>query len=167
MTAGTAGPATGEASASWQALGTGVQLIVTDAGQLDSARGMLEADLAAVDLACSRFRPDSEIAAVDRAMAGADAGPVAVSPLLAEAIAVALRAARLTDGDVDPTVGAAMNAVGYDRDFTLVQPNGPAVRLSVRTSVCPSGLWMKWYEIPTCSNSRLTKLRSDSRYWTM
>jgi thiamine biosynthesis lipoprotein len=58
---------------------------------------------------------------------------VTVSPLLAEAVAVALRAARLTDGDVDPTVGAAMNAVGYDRDFTLVHGTGPAVRLTVRT----------------------------------
>jgi thiamine biosynthesis lipoprotein ApbE len=66
-------------------------------------------------------------------MGGADASPVTVSPLLAEAIAVALRAARLTDGDVDPTVGAAMNAVGYDRDFSLVQRNGPAVRLTVKT----------------------------------
>jgi thiamine biosynthesis lipoprotein len=133
MPAGTAGPSTQEASASWQALGTGVQVTVTDAGQLAAARAMLEADLAAVDLACSRFRPDSEIAALDRAMAGPGAGPVTVSPLLAEAIAVALRAARLTDGDVDPTVGAAMNAVGYDRDFTLVQRTGPAVRLTVRT----------------------------------
>jgi thiamine biosynthesis lipoprotein ApbE len=133
MPAGTAGPATREASASWQALGTGVQVTVTDAGQLAAARAMLEADLAAVDLACSRFRPDSEIAVLDRAMAGAGAGPVTVSSLLAEAIAVALRAARLTDGDVDPTVGAAMNAVGYDRDFTLVRRTGPAVRLTVRT----------------------------------
>jgi len=150
MTAGTAGPATREASASWQALGTGVQVTVTDASQLTLARGMLEADLAAVDLACSRFRPDSEIVALDRAMAGAGgdggdrgdgseggtggaAGPVEVSPLLAEAIAIALRAARLTDGDVDPTVGAAMNAVGYDRDFSLIQHDGPAVKLTVRT----------------------------------
>ena len=133
MTAGTAGAATGEASASWQALGTGVQVIVTDGSQLAAARGMLEADLAAVDLACSRFRPDSEIAALDPALSGADAGPVTVSPLLAEAIAVALRAARLTDGDVDPTVGAAMNAVGYDRDFSLVQRDGPGVRLTVKT----------------------------------
>ena len=137
MTAGTAGPATGEAAASWQALGTGVQVVVTDATRLTAARGMLEADLAAVDLACSRFRPDSEIVTLDRAMAGPAAsagdGPAGeVSPLLAEAIAVALRAARLTDGDVDPTVGAAMNAVGYDRDFSLVQPEGPAVRLTVR-----------------------------------
>jgi thiamine biosynthesis lipoprotein ApbE len=136
MTTGTAGPTAREASASWQALGTGVQVIVTDASQLAAARGMLEADLAAVDLACSRFRPDSEIVSLDRAMAGAAGGaaePVTVSPLLAEAIAVALRAARLTDGDVDPTVGAAMNAVGYDRDFALVQRDGPAVKLTVRT----------------------------------
>jgi thiamine biosynthesis lipoprotein len=136
MAAGTAGPVAGEASASWQALGTGVQVIVTDASRLAAARAMLEADLAAVDLACSRFRPDSEIVTLDREMTGAAGGtaaePAAVSPLLAEAIAVALRAARLTDGDVDPTVGAAMNAVGYDRDFSLVLREGPAVKLTIR-----------------------------------
>jgi thiamine biosynthesis lipoprotein len=130
MTTDAAGPGTGEASASWQALGTGVQVTVTDGRHLAAARAMLEADLAAVDLACSRFRPDSEIVALDRTMG---AGPVQVSPLLAEAIAVALRAARLTDGDVDPTVGAAMDAVGYDRDFSLVPREGPAVKLTVRT----------------------------------
>ena len=130
MTTDAAGPVTGEASASWQALGTGVQVTVTDGRQLAAARAMLEADLAAVDLACSRFRPDSEIVALDRVTGG---GPAEVSPLLGEAIAVALRAARLTDGDVDPTVGAAMNAVGYDRDFSLVAREGPAVKLTVRT----------------------------------
>src|SRR6476660_3965210 len=151
MPAGTAGPATREASASWQALGTGVQVTVTDAGQLAPARAMLEADLAAVDLACSRFRPDSEIAALDRAMAGPGAGPVTVSPLLAEALAVALRAARLTDGDVDPTVGAAMNAAGYDRDFTLVQRTGPAVRLTVRT--IPG-----WHQVEFDEQARLLRV---------
>ena len=130
MTTDAAGPVTGEASASWRALGTGVQVTVTDGRHLAAARAMLEADLAAVDLACSRFRPDSEIVALDRVTGG---GPGEVSPLLAEAIAVALRAARLTDGDVDPTVGAAMNAVGYDRDFSLVAREGPAVKLTVRT----------------------------------
>jgi thiamine biosynthesis lipoprotein len=127
-----AGPATREASASWRALGTGVQLIVTDGSQLPAARAMLEADLAAVDLACSRFRPDSELVGLDRRFAGQAGGPVTVSPLLAEAISVALRAAQITDGDVDPTVGAAMNAAGYDRDFSLVAADGPAVRLTVR-----------------------------------
>jgi thiamine biosynthesis lipoprotein ApbE len=130
MSPGATGPVTREASASWQALGTGVQVTVTDRSKLAVAREMLAADLTAVDLACSRFRPDSEIVALDRAR-GAE--PVEVSPLLAEAIAVALRAARLTDGDVDPTVGAAMDAVGYDRDFSLVPREGPAVKLTVRT----------------------------------
>ena len=55
-----------------------------------------------------------------------------VSPLLAEAIAVALHAARMTDGDVDPTVADAMSALGYDRDFSLLPAVGPPVRLTVR-----------------------------------
>ena len=114
-----------EASASWRALGTLVQLVVTDPAALLEARRMLTQDLAAVDAACSRFRADSEI----RSLHG---GRQQVSPLLAEAVAVALRAARLTDGDVDPTVGGAMAAAGYDRDFTDIVPNGPPLRLTVR-----------------------------------
>ena len=114
-----------DASAGWRALGTLVQLVVTEPGRLTGARRMLEDDLAAVDATCSRFREDSEI----RSLTG---GRHRVSPLLAEAIAVALRAARLTDGDVDPTVGAAMSAAGYDRDFQYIEPNGAPLRLTVR-----------------------------------
>ncbi len=55
-----------------------------------------------------------------------------VSPLLAEAIAVALHAAAMTDGDVDPTVADAMSDLGYDRDFSLLPAVGPPVRLTVR-----------------------------------
>ena len=40
--------------------------------------------------------------------------------MLAEAIEVALRAARLTDGDVDPALGAALVLCGYDRDWELM-----------------------------------------------
>ena len=128
-----AGPVS-EASAGWRALGTDVHLVVTHGGALEKARRMLAEDLAAVDLACSRFRADSEIVALDRAPQGKPGitGPLRVSPLLAEAIAVALEAARLTGGDVDPTVGAAMNAVGYDRDFALVPREGPAARLTIK-----------------------------------
>jgi thiamine biosynthesis lipoprotein ApbE len=116
-----------DAAASWRALGTLVRLVVTEARCLAEARNLLEADLAAVDLACSRFRADSEI----RALRG---GPgQQVSPLLAEAIAVALRAARLTEGDVDPTVGAAMSAIGYDCDFEQIPRVGPALPVTVRT----------------------------------
>ena len=89
---------------------------------------MLAADLADLDAACSRFRADSELVALDRA----DGPPVRLSPLLAGAVAVALRAAELTDGDVDPTVGEAIVAAGYDRDFSLVPPDGPALNLAVR-----------------------------------
>jgi thiamine biosynthesis lipoprotein ApbE len=123
-----AGTTTGPASACWTSLGCLVHLTVTEPGALDAARALLEADLAALDAACSRFRPDSELAQLDQA-AGR---PVPVSPLLAEAVAVALRAAELTGGDVDPTVGEAIVAAGYDRDFTLIPADGPAVNLAVR-----------------------------------
>jgi thiamine biosynthesis lipoprotein len=118
-------PTDTDASASWRALGTLVHLVVTEPGCLPEARGLLTKDLAEVDAACSRFRADSEI----RSLTG---GQHQVSPLLAEAIAVALRAARLTDGDVDPTVGAAMSAIGYDRDFERIERIGPPVVLTVR-----------------------------------
>ena len=59
---------------------------------------MLEADLAELDAACSRFRADSELVALD----GADGRPVQLSPLLTGAVAVALRAAELTGGDCRP-----------------------------------------------------------------
>ena len=124
---GSSGPA--DASARWQALGALVHLLVTDPRCLNEARHLLAADLEQVDVACSRFRADSEI----RALRTAQGRPVLVSPLLAEAIAVALRAARLTDGDVDPTVGAAMSAVGYDRDFGRVPRIGTPLAVTART----------------------------------
>jgi thiamine biosynthesis lipoprotein len=99
---------------------------VTDPGKIASGRKLLEADLADVDLACSRFRPDSELVRVGHAAAGASKPyTTVVSPLLAEAISVALRGAELTDGDVDPTVGAAMAALGYDRDFAELPADSP------------------------------------------
>ena len=120
------------ASADWIALGTQVWLLVTDPAQLADGRRLLAADLAAVDAACSRFRPDSELMLLDHAQR--PPGPVRLSPLLAEAVAVALRAARLTDGDVDPTIGGALAAIGYDRDFALVPADGPPVTLTVRAA---------------------------------
>ncbi|MGP0027333.1 MAG: hypothetical protein ACLPKE_28850, partial [Streptosporangiaceae bacterium] len=73
------------ASAGWAALGCWVHLVVTDPAVLEAARSMLETDLAELDAACSRFRADSELVALD----GAGGRPVPVSPLLAEAVAVA------------------------------------------------------------------------------
>jgi len=126
--AGTAPQQEPTAFAAWRALGMLIQLVVTDPGQLAAARDLLTEDLTELDLTCSRFRPDSELVALgDAARAATGPVTVTVSPLLAEAIAVALHAASLTDGDVDPTVGGVLSALGYDRDFAQVPANGPAL----------------------------------------
>jgi thiamine biosynthesis lipoprotein ApbE len=110
-----------------------VQLVVTAPDKTTEARRLLSEDLAELDRTCSRFRLDSEVVAIGRAPAdGSGLVTATVSPLLAQAIAVALRAAALTDGDVDPTVGAALSALGYDRDFAHVPPVGPALPIGVR-----------------------------------
>ncbi len=64
----------------------------------------------------SRFKPDSELARLNRADR-----PVEVSPLLWDVFHHALRASALTDGLVTPTVAEAVIEAGYDRDFALVQ----------------------------------------------
>ena len=79
--------------------------------------------MADVDLAASRFRDDSELAALDRA----GGAWTSISPRFTELLAVALRAARLTDGDVDPTVGAALSGLGYDRDVEEIPADGVVV----------------------------------------
>lgn len=103
-------------SASFTALGTTAAVHVTEASALPAARGLLEEGLAAIDESCSRFRADSELSRVNAA-AGR---PIGVSRLFMEALEVALRAARVTGGIVVPTVGRAMRAIGYDRDFASI-----------------------------------------------
>ena len=56
--------------------------------------------------------------------------------MLLEAVQASLRAARLTDGDVDPTIGQALIALGYDRDYAAV--NGWPTR---SVSVVPVPGW--------------------------
>src|SRR5512142_1403172 len=96
-----------------RALGTFATLLITEAAALEQAHAFLTAELLAVDAACSRFRRDAELWRVNHARGR----PVRVSPLLAAALTVALAAARLTDGDVDPTCGTSLVRLGYDRDF--------------------------------------------------
>jgi thiamine biosynthesis lipoprotein ApbE len=106
------------ATARWEALGSTVVLRVTEPLWLPRAAAILARELDAIDRACSRFRRDSDLTRVNAYTGGR---PVAVAPLLVEALQVALRAAELTDGDVDPTVGAALVLAGYDRDFSLLE----------------------------------------------
>jgi thiamine biosynthesis lipoprotein len=112
----------------WFALGTTVVLAVTERDALEPARAEVRRVLDEVDLACSRFREDSEIVA----LTGAGGEPVKVSPPLFAAVGAAVRAAQLTDGDVDPTLGSALRALGYDRDFDEIR-RGPPARVRVTT----------------------------------
>ncbi len=112
-------PAAAAATARWEALGTSVVLRILDPLWLPRASAILTRELDALDRACSRFRPDSDLSRVNACAGGR---PLPVAPLLIEALLVALRAAELTDGDVDPTVGAALVLAGYDRDWRLLEP---------------------------------------------
>ena len=97
----------------FDAFGTVALVAATDPARLDAAVAAVSRVVEEFDRACSRFRPDSELSLVNAA-AGSS---VPVGPVLLEAVTAALRAARLTAGDVDPTVGEALIALGYDRDF--------------------------------------------------
>lgn len=117
------------------AIGTTAELIVTEPALLPEALDLLLHELWAIDKACSRFRPDSEV------MRLRDAGGrwVAASPLLREALHAGVRAAAATGGDVDPTVGASLNALGWDRDFAIVVTRSEATEIAA----VPAASWRR------------------------
>lgn len=120
---------------SFRAFGTFGALLVTRQAAARTALDILGRELRAIDLACSRFRSDSELAMLNR-----DGGRWhPISALLAEALAVALRVAAATDGDVDPTCGQSLVQLGYDRDFAEVSNREPGRAVSPR----PAGGWQR------------------------
>ncbi len=120
-----------EASATFPVFGTTATLVVTEHDALTAARSLVDAQLAQIDLACSRFRDDSELSRLN----AASGTPAQVSELFAEALKVALRAAELTAGDVDPTCGQALIELGYDRDFGEINP--ASIRLPAAAAPLP------------------------------
>jgi thiamine biosynthesis lipoprotein len=123
-----------------------MQIVVTDPGSLSTARREVDAELDVVEATASRFRQDSEISA----LASSAGRPTEVSEIFAEMLAAALTAAYETDGDVDPTVGAALINLGYDRDITEVDQSRPpaavaipstwsTIRLTDRVVTMPAG----------------------------
>jgi thiamine biosynthesis lipoprotein len=111
----------GSAQRSFRAIGTTATVVVLDPALADQAQLLLRAEIEAIDLACSRFRPDSELEYL-HSLAGTT---VAVSSLLFEALEVAILVAEKTGGAVDPTVGNAMVALGYDCDFDEITNRSP------------------------------------------
>jgi thiamine biosynthesis lipoprotein len=98
------------------AIGTTATALARSAADLVAARAALDTAIEEIDRACSRFRADSEV----MQLAAADGKAIPVSDVLWEALAVAGRAAAVSDGLVDATVGNAIIALGYDRDFAEV-----------------------------------------------
>jgi thiamine biosynthesis lipoprotein len=93
---------------------------------LGEALTCLARELEAIDLACSRFRADSEV----MRLRAANGRWVTASPLFRAALHAGVRAAAATDGDVDPTVGASLDALGWDRDFAVVVSRGTATEIN-------------------------------------
>ena len=119
---------TAVAVAQRSALGTDARVALWPPDGLAVALGAVDAELGRLDRQASRFRGDSEISRIRRSQYRAHR----VSPGLADAVRVALAAARWTCGLVDPTVGGALSALGYDRDFASIDAGpGPACRLPV------------------------------------
>lgn len=146
------------------ALGTTARVVVWPPYWTGRALTAVDAELALLDEQASRFRDDSEICRLHRAL-GLPAGTGHAPPLascivsdgLAEALAVALAAAEWTGGLVDPTVGGALCGLGYDRDFAAIpdDPDGKAgpaspvrvpgwqsVRLDGRRLRLAAGVWL-------------------------
>ncbi|MFJ3034420.1 FAD:protein FMN transferase [Curtobacterium pusillum] len=108
------------AATEWELWTTTARVVLDhrDRRHLAAAEACVREVTAAVDAACSRFRHDSEL--VSRAaelVRGTE-----VSPLLASLVHQALDAARVSDGDVDPTLGARMVSLGYDAAFADAPP---------------------------------------------
>lgn len=114
--------------------------VVADGGPADAIRDVF----ARYEAAFSRFRDDSELVRVN------ERGGGVISALFAEVLRTALWAAEETAGVVDPTVGGAVEAAGYDRDFAdgldddrpagaAAVPGWRRVRLTGRVVTMPPG----------------------------
>ncbi len=117
-TARAAGPVRGPgtASSTWRLWSTTARLVVTDPDSLRIARELCNGILTGIGRVANRFDPTSELS-----LLADDGRPQALSPLLSDLVAEALIAASITDGAVDPTVGAALVDLGYDSDIDLIQ----------------------------------------------
>lgn len=108
--------------ARFEVWGSTAHLLVADDSATAAAEAILRRVLRRIDRACNRFVPDSALSRLNAA-AGRT---VLVDPTLLGAIQVALTAAEQSGGLVDPTVGRALAAIGYDRDLAAIPVDNPA-----------------------------------------
>lgn len=111
----------GPGTLEWPVWSTIARVVTTDPSAVAAAAQIVARQLAAVGLAASRFRAESEVGQV----AAAQGQPIRISPLLRELVSAALDAAEATDGDVDPTLGRELAGLGYDRDIAFISDDLP------------------------------------------
>lgn len=109
------------AQAAFRAMGTTVAVIV-ERDRLDEAEQAVRQLFEEWEAALSRFRPESELSRLN-ARAGS---PTPASPLVRRVLRAALDAARATDGIYDPTLGAQIVSLGYDRSFEQIEAKADA-----------------------------------------
>jgi thiamine biosynthesis lipoprotein len=131
----------------FRALGTTALVGTTDADKISVATAIALEEIEACDMACSRFRDDSELSRLNN---GERIAPV--SEWLCAATATALAAAEQTGGLVDPTIGQALIDLGYDRTFDKLDPDHPLV---VTATHVPA-----WREIRVNRHSRTVSIPS-------
>lgn len=100
-------------TAVWRDWSCLVRLVVSDNTALDPAAAHLRALMNRVELAISRFRPDSELSRVNAAAGRTHT----ITPTFARLVDVALAEKDFSGGLVDPTLGSDLLRVGYDRDI--------------------------------------------------
>jgi thiamine biosynthesis lipoprotein len=121
----------GEHRRPFAAMGTTGEIVVVGGSPTLADEGLRRLEW--LEARWSRFRPGSDVSALNRAAGSA----VAVAPETVLLIDRAVRAAAATDGRYDPTVGRAVIAHGYDRTFAAV--GAAAARLEPNPEV--DGSW--------------------------
>lgn len=125
-------PATGERSVLERHLpcmggNAHLTVVASDDSAANAALSVASDRLARLENVWSRFRADSEVSRLG------DAGgrPVAVSADTRLLIRWCMEAWRRTGGRFDPTVGSALERLGYDRSFSLLEERPSLVGDSV------------------------------------
>ncbi len=105
------------------------------AAKIAQAAGIVERLFATWDAALSRFRPSSELSALNRSAGRA----FAASDLLFRAVEAALGWATVTDGTFDPTLLLQIERLGYVRTFEEIEAGDPLAPLT--EAIGPGGAW--------------------------
>ncbi len=111
----------------FQAMGTRVDVFLdAPAGRRShAALRWAETEFERLEQVLSRFRPDSELSALNRS------GMIEASADLLRVVELALAAREQTGGLFDPTVHDALVTAGYDRSFDDLPTDAPRLRTSL------------------------------------